>query len=353
MDRFGGTPARPSLEQVGAHAGVSRATVSRVVNGSTTVAAAIRERVLESIAELGYQPHPIARSLASRRTDTVALVASEPDERVFGDPFFSGIVRGVMQEMNRAGLQVVMMMAESPADLDRVERYVRSGAVDGVLLISEHATVDPLPAALLAAGVPVVLGGRPMDPQVQPASVDNDNVGGARQAAERLRATGRRVVGTLAGPQDMCAGVDRLAGFRAGLGPAYDETLVEYGDFTQDSGEAAAARLLARVPGLDGLFAASDLMAVGALEALRRAGRSVPDDVALIGFDDIDVARWTSPPLTTVRQSTLVQGRTMARLLLSRVRPDALAADPPADAVPVVGRHDIVLPVELVVRGSG
>ncbi|MEP6980427.1 MAG: LacI family DNA-binding transcriptional regulator [Nakamurella sp.] len=342
--------AGPTLEQVGAHAGVSRATVSRVVNGSPTVGPAIRVRVAASIAELGYQPNRIARSLATRRTDTFALVASEPDVRVFGDPFFSGIVRGVMQVMNGAGLQVVVMMAQYAADLDRVERYVRSGAVDGVLLISEHATVDPLPAAMVAAGIPLVIGGRPMDPELQVAYVDNDNVDGGRLAAAHLLAAGRRVIGTLSGPQDMCAGVDRLAGFTLGLGPAFDPALVEVGDFTQEGGEAAAERLLDRRPDLDGLFAASDLMAMGALKALRRVGRAVPADVALVGFDDIDVARYAVPPLTTVRQSTLRQGRTMARLLLSRVRPELLADDD--DAVGVLDLDRIVLPVELVVRES-
>ncbi len=342
--------ARPSLEQVGALAGVSRATVSRVVNGSTTVAADLRKQVERAIVELGYQPNQAARTLVTRRTDTFALVASEPDSRVFGDPFFSGIVRGVMLEMGAAELQVVVMMAQSPKDLNRVERYLRSGAVDGVLLISEHWTSDPLPAAILAAGIPLVIGGRPMDPEMGVPYVDNDNFDGGRLAAEHLRAAGRTVIGTLAGPQDMCAGVDRLAGFKLGLDAAFDPALVEFADFTQEGGEAAAERLLGRTPDLDGLFAASDLMALGALKALRRAGRRVPADVSLVGFDDIEVARSAEPPLTTVRQSTVLQGRTMARLLLARIRPELPPGD---DSIPDVHSIDrIVLPVELVIRES-
>jgi len=329
---------------------VSRATVSRVVNGSTTVAADLRKRVAASIVELGYQPNPAARALVTRRTDTFALVASEPDVRVFGDPFFSGIVRGVMLEMGAAELQVVLMMAQSAHDLNRVERYVRSGAVDGVLLISEHSTVDPLPAAMLAAGIPLVIGGRPMSPDLGVPYVDNDNIDGGRLAAEHLLAAGRAVIGTLAGPQDMCGGVDRLAGFKLGLGSAFEPARVEFADFTQEGGEAAAERLLERTPDLDGLFAASDLMALGALKALRRAGRGVPGDVGLVGFDDIEVARSAAPPLTTIRQATVLQGRTMARLLLARIRPELTAGD---DSIPDVQNVDrIVLPVELVIRES-
>ncbi|MGS0685566.1 LacI family DNA-binding transcriptional regulator [Nakamurella sp. GG22] len=356
--------ARPNLEQVGAHAGVSRATVSRVVNGSTTVAADLRARVERSIVELGYQPNRAARTLVTRNTDTFALVASESDFRVFGDPFFSGIVRGVMREMGAADVQVVLMMAQSAKDLNRVERYVRSGAVDGVLLISEHSSADPLPAALLAAGVPLIIGGRPMNPKLDVPYVDNDNVDGGRLAARHLLAAGRTVIGILSGPEDMCAGVDRLAGFRLGLGAAFDPALVEYADFTQEGGEAAAERLLARTPHLDGLFAASDLMALGALRALRRAGRRVPDDVSLVGFDDIEVARSAAPPLTTVRQSTVLQGRTMARIMLARTRPglsDRDDSDRDRDrddsaghdnAAGPTGSDRVVLPVELVVRES-
>jgi DNA-binding LacI/PurR family transcriptional regulator len=354
------TSARPNLEQVGAHAGVSRATVSRVVNGSTTVAADLRARVERSIVELGYQPNRAARTLVTRSTDTFALVASESDFRVFGDPFFSGIVRGVMREMGAADVQVVLMMAQSAKDLNRVERYVRSGAVDGVLLISEHSSADPLPAALVAAGVPLIIGGRPMNPELDVPYVDNDNVEGGRLAAEHLLAAGRKVIGILSGPADMCAGVDRLAGFRLGLGAAFDPARVEFADFTQEGGEAAAERLFARSPELDGLFAASDLMALGALKALRRAGRRVPDDIGLVGFDDIEVARSAAPPLTTVRQSTVEQGRTMARIMLARTRPGSAAGKADADSRTAhedrpggrAGSDRVVLPVELVVRES-
>jgi len=343
--------ARPTLEEVARHAGVSRATVSRVVNGSPTVAPSLRETVERAVAELGYVPNQAARTLMTSRTDTLALVVAEPDVRVFGDPFFSGIVRGVSQELAASGLQLMLMMAQSHADLARIEQYLLSRHVDGVLLISEHAD-DRLPRILAGAGLPLVIGGRPLQDATATAYVDNDNVGGARIAAEYLRSLGRSRITTVAGPMDMSAGVDRLAGFRKGLGRGFRARYVEYGDFEQEGGAAAMARLLDRVPDLDAVFVASDLMALGALAELRRRGRRVPDDVAVVGFDDIAMAALAEPPLTTLRQRTVDQGRLMVRLYLGRHRPDLLAPDPDGTLPDVVGTDRVVLPVELVVRES-
>jgi DNA-binding LacI/PurR family transcriptional regulator len=342
---------RPNLEQVAAVAGVSRATVSRVVNGLTSVDPAMRDRVEKAIAEMGYVPNHAARSLVTRRTDTIALVAAEPDPRVFGDPFFSAIIRGVSQELLEADMQLTLLMAQSYPDLDRIERYLRTAPLDGVLLISEHATHDPIPAAMMQAGVALVIGGRPVQSGLAIPYIDHDNRGGGRLAGEHLIARGCRRIATIAGPTDMSAAIDRLGGFTDALGDRFDAALVEHGDFTQAGGEGAAERLLARAPDIDGLFAASDLMALGALRALRRAGSRVPDDVAVIGFDDIPLAVAAEPPLTTVRQQTVLQGRAMVRLLLTNARPDLVPE--PGDGIPDVrGLDHLVLPVELVVRES-
>ncbi|MHA6510288.1 LacI family DNA-binding transcriptional regulator [Tessaracoccus sp. Y1736] len=344
-------PRRPNLEQVAAAAGVSRATVSRVVNGVSTVDPKLRARVERTIADMRYVPNQAARTLATSRTDAVALVAAEPDPRVFGDPFFSAIVRGVSQELLEADIQLTLLMAQSYPDLDRIERYLRSAPLDGVLLISEHATYNPIPRAMLDAGVPLVIGGRPIDDSLGVPYVDNDNVGGGRIAAERLLARGCRRIATVAGPADMSAAIDRLRGFAEALGAGFDADLVEHGDFTQQSGEYATERLLRRSPEVDGIFAASDLMALGALRALRRAGRRVPDDVAVVGFDDIPLAAAAEPPLTTVRQDTVIQGRVMARMLLAAARPERLGL--PAPGLPEVRDLDrLILPVTLVARES-
>lgn len=341
---------RPTLEEVAIRAGVSRATVSRVVNRSPSVDASMADAVHRAVAELGYVPNSAARALMTRRADTVALVAAESTSRVFGDPFFAAIARGASQELARGGLHMVLSMAQTDTDLARVGAFLGGGHVDGALVISEHDSHDVIGLAT-AAGIPVVVGGRPLAVHAGVVFVDNDNAHAGRLAAEHLRGRGCRHVGTVAGPQDMSAGVDRLAGFAAALGADHDPDLVEEGDFTTAGGAAATVRLLERRPDVDGLFVGNDLMALGALSALRHAGRRVPDDVAVIGMDDADVAAVASPPLTTVRQRTADQGRLMAQLLLTRLG-HAVADPMPELTRRATSADSVVLGVELVVRES-
>ena len=342
------TSSPPTLEQVAALAGVSRATVSRVVNGSPKVSPVVRAQVERAVAKLGYVPNRAARSLVTRRADSVALVVSEPHARFFSEPFFAGMVRGVSAALAETGVQLLLLIAQDLPDRGRLERYVVGGHVDGVLLASLHGD-DPLPGTLERAGVPAVLVGRPAGgvPRaiggVAGSYVDADNRGGARAAVEYLAGQGRRRIATITGSLDMGVGLDRLEGWRdglaaAGLGGASD--LVEPGDFTEEGGAAAMARLLER-PGdpVDAVFAASDLMAAGALRALRAAGRRVPEDAAVVGFEDSAVARYAQPPLTTVRQPIEEMGRQATRLLLAQVAGEA-------------GGMHLILDTELVVRSS-
>ncbi len=340
---------RPTLEQVAAHAGVSRATVSRVVNKASSVDARLVELVQRSIRELGYVPNQAARSLMTRRTDTVALIAAESETRIFGDPFFAAIVRGISQELTRSDMHLVLSMAQSEQDMERVENYLQGGHVDGALIISEHDSLDVIRHAA-SSGVPLVVGGRPFAANPDVIFVDHDNTGGAALAAHRLVSTGRQRIGTITGPQDMSAGVDRLTGFREALGDRFDPELVEHGDFTTPGGRAGVARLLARRPDVDALFVASDMMALGAIAALRSAGRRVPEDVAVVGFDDAEVAAAASPALTTVRQRTVDQGRLMAQVLLRRL--DRPVPDPLPELARSSATDGVVLDVELVVRES-
>ncbi|GGK82747.1 LacI family DNA-binding transcriptional regulator [Mangrovihabitans endophyticus] len=335
------TRERPTLEAVARRAGVSRATVSRVVNGSTTVATAIREAVHQAVEELGYVPNQAARSLVTQRTESIALILPESASRVFSDDmFFPAVIRGVSTELEAADKQLVLMMAGSAASHDRVERYAMAGHVDGVMFASMHGA-DPLPGALARLGIPVVCSGRPLTPsEAAVPYVDVDHFGGVTTAVEHLLTSGRRRVATIAGPQDMVAGIDRLNGYRATVDRAGMGTLIAVGDFTRESGVRAMGELLSTDPTLDAVFVASDMMAHGALQTLRRAGRRVPEDVAVIGFDDVEISRLSDPPLTTVRQPIVEMGGTMARLMLGLVR----------------GRSDatsaVVLPTELVVRAS-
>ncbi|WP_234442335.1 LacI family DNA-binding transcriptional regulator [Streptomyces sp. NRRL S-1448] len=311
---------RPTLEAVAAHAGVSRATVSRVVNGGAGVREAVQERVRQAVHELGYVPNSAARTLVTRRTGAVAVVIAEPEARVFTDPFFGRQLRGISRELAAADTQLLLMFVEHRADYDRIGRYLAGGHVDGALMFSLHRD-DPLPAMAERAGLPTVYGGRPgwagADRAPRPLYVDTDNRDGARQAVRHLLDRGRRRIAVITGPLDQTSALDRLDGYREALGTSEpDPRLIADGGFTAEGGERAMATLLDAAPDLDAVFACSDLMANGALRTLRARGRRVPDDVAVVGYDDLEPAAWADPPLTTVRQDVEEMGRLMARLLL-------------------------------------
>jgi DNA-binding LacI/PurR family transcriptional regulator len=335
---------RPTLDEVAARAGVGRGTVSRVVNGSPQVSPESRAAVEQAIAELNYVPNRAARALVTQRTDSVALVVSESEARVFGEPFFAGIIRGVSAVLAETPLQLWLAMAQSPAERDRVNQHLTAQHVDGVLLLSLHDD-DPLPYRLADRGLPAVLGGRPawMLRGSAPISfVDVDNAGGAMLAVNQLLAGGRRIIGTIAGPQDMGAGLSRLDGFCRAMREArlpITGDLVAHGDFSEESGAAAMRQILSRRPDVDAIFAASDLMAAGAMRVLKERGRRIPSDVAVVGFEDSVVARQTEPPLTTVHQPVEEMGREMARLLLDRIRGDN-------------GAGSVILDTHLVRRAS-
>ncbi|MFC9647284.1 MULTISPECIES: LacI family DNA-binding transcriptional regulator [unclassified Streptomyces] len=368
----------PTLEDVARAAGVSRATVSRVVNGVRNVDPVIQESVRQAVAATGYTPNRAARSLVTRRTDAIALVVSgagddpsprdeatgpyragpagaaggarhgdEPDggagssftAQVFADPFFGRVVTGIVSYLRPRGMYPVLMFAETSRARDEVVSYLRQGSADGALVVSTHAD-DPLPALITDAGLPAVLYARPSRP-TRISYVDLAHQDGARLAAEHLLARGCRRIATITGPLDVPAGQDRLAGFRDTMARAGQPYVpLAEGRFTQESGEAAMARLLAEHPDLDGVFAANDLMAVGACHVLREHGRRVPEDVAVIGFDDSSAAVACRPPLTTVRQPVEEMTAEMARLLLDRL------------AGPDRAVTSVIFEPSLVVRGS-
>ncbi|MET7341418.1 LacI family DNA-binding transcriptional regulator [Streptomyces sp. NPDC087866] len=340
----------PTLEDVARAAGVSRATVSRVINGVRNVDPVIQEAVRRAVASTGYAPNRAARSLVTRRTDAIALVVSgagvetetEPEEgvspedaegsdgssftgQVFADPFFGRVVTGVVNYLRPRGMHPVLMFAETSRAREDVVAFLRQGSADGALVVSTHAE-DPLPGMLTDAGLPAVLYARPAR-AARISYVDVAHQDGARLAAEHLLARGCRRIATITGPLDVPAVQERLAGFRdtmAGNGHPY--IAIAEGRFTQESGETAMERLLAEHPDLDGVFAANDLMATGACHVLRERGKRVPEDVAVIGFDDSSAALACRPPLTTVRQPVEAMAAEMARLLIERLaKPEGAA----------------------------
>ncbi|MFI5972564.1 LacI family DNA-binding transcriptional regulator [Streptomyces sp. NPDC051452] len=315
----------PTLEDVAREAGVSRATVSRVVNGVRNVDPAIQESVRRAIERTGYAPNRAARSLVTRRAETVALVVSGAGDtsdgaqaafaaRVFADPFFGRVVAGIVGFLRPRSVHPVLMFAESPESRREVLTYLRQGRADGALVVSSHAD-DPLPALLAEARLPAVLFARPSRP-VPLSYVDLDHRRGGRLAAEHLLARGCHRPATITGPLAVAASQDRLAGFRDTLARhGHPHVPVAEGGFTLDSGVAAMTDLLAERPLLDAVFAANDLMAQGACQVLREHGRRIPEDVAVVGFDDSSAALTCRPQLTTVRQPVEDMAAEMARLL--------------------------------------
>lgn len=330
----------PTLATVAAMAGVSPATASRVLTGSARVSPEVRDRVQSAIEELGYVRRRARRSMeAATRSGAVAVVICQPPARFFGESFFARLVSGAEEELAAHGRPLLVLSASEPT-ITSTGHYLTSGAVAGVVLVSASGR-HPLTVTLPAAGVPVRCAGRPGGGLTAPF-VDADNPGGARQVAEHLVLSGRRRAAVIAGPPDLPASADRLSSFVDTLTAAGLPTpVIAYGDFSLACGAHAMSWLLHRAPDLDAVFTASDSMAVGALQALRRAGRKVPDDVAVIGFDDAPLADQARPRLTTVRQPIEELGATAARLLVAQLD----------------GAHDDdlgnpVLPTELIARDS-
>ncbi|MGW3290207.1 LacI family DNA-binding transcriptional regulator [Streptomyces sp. NPDC001002] len=327
----------PTLDEVALRAGVSVGTVSRVINNRQHVSTKARRAVESAVAELGYVPNMAARSLASQRRGAVVLAISSDDPALFANLFFAEVITGVNAVIEETDLELLLVLAASERGRTRLARILRSRGADGVMLLALREN-DPLAKVAEAGGVPVVHGGRSLD-RTPRWYVDADNRGGARQAVEHLISTGRRAIGTVTGPQDLHAGVSRYLGFREAVALAgLSDHRVVHADFSEVGGATATARLLDEHPDLDAVFVASDAMAAGALQVLRERGRAVPEDIAVVGFNDVLTARHTQPALTTVHQPIVALGREMTRMLVR-----VLDGEEPTP---------LILPTELVIRGS-
>ncbi|MFI9586367.1 LacI family DNA-binding transcriptional regulator [Streptomyces sp. NPDC052236] len=327
----------PTLDEVAARAGVSRTAASRVINNAPHVSRAKREAVQRAVRELDFVPNPSAQALATRRVGAVVLAVSSDEPGLFADPFFAEVIVGVSAALEQTELELILLLANTPRGRERFERLLRSRRADGVMLMALRGD-DPLGRLGEEVDLPVVFGGLPLigEPTWY---VDADNRGGARLAAEHFARTGRRRPVMITGQVDARAAVAREQGFTDGLTLSGLPLLgVEPGQFTEDGGAEAMERLLRAHPDPDAVFAASDAMAIGALRTLRERGLRVPEDVAVIGFNDLASARHTSPPLTTVHQPVRALGQEMARMLVSAIeghRPSPL-----------------ILPTRLTVRES-
>ena len=334
-----GRRAAPTLEAVAAEAGVSRSTVSRVVNGSLHVSPDVLETVQAAIARLNYIPNRAARSLANRQTMAIALVVPEDTNRFFGDPFFAEIVQGITRGLEHSDYVLNLQLASPSAPSEKTSRYLLGGNVDGAIVVSHHSGDDFY--TTLDATLPVVFGGRPYLPEQHHNNfVDVDNTAGGEMATKYLIDRGVTRIAHIAGPANMQAAVDRTDGFHLAVDKSgLSGDLVAHGDFTLMSGARAMSELLDRDPTIDGLFVASDLMANGAISVLRERGIRVPDQIAVVGFDDSAAATSGSVALTTVHQPSREMGGEMASMLLDLLKGENTVAQR-------------ILPTRMVIRES-
>ncbi|MBQ0830660.1 LacI family DNA-binding transcriptional regulator [Streptomyces tagetis] len=330
-----GGRGRVTITEIARHAGVSVPTVSRVVNGRSDVAPGTRARVEDLLRRHGYR-----RRAASpgRRAALIDLVFNDLDS-----PWAVEIIRGVEEVGHAAGVgTVVSAIHGRSGDAREWMRNLRARASDGVVLVT--SALDPvLHEELRILGVPLVVVDPAGSPSLDVPTVGAANWAGGLAATQHLLALGHRRIGLIAGPPRLLCSRARLDGYRAaleGAGVTVDERLIVPGDFRAESGCAGCETLLDLADPPTALFAASDQMALGAIEALRRRGRRVPQDMSVVGFDDLPEVRWSSPPLTTVRQPLADMGKLAARTVLRLTR----------DEQPDAPR--VELGTELVIRSS-
>lgn len=309
---------RATINDVASAAGLSRGTVSRVVNGEKYVSPEAKMAVESAIAKVGYVRNSAARNLVRQESRAIGLIIHEPHSLLFEDPNIGSILLGANSVLSAADYQLVSLIIDTARDSQRVADYLRGGLVDGAVIISAR-TADPIATAVRNLRIPAAFVGHPPGTPDLPY-VGIDNVTAARNIVRRLLDTGRKRVGMIACALDRDSGQDRLEGFRKALGPAFDPELVlEFPLYTYAAGAEGMAELLRRRPDLDGVFAASDAVAAGAMATLQEQGRRVPDDVGIVGFDDSSWALRCKPQLSTVKQPADLLGRAAAELVLAQI----------------------------------
>lgn len=328
-----------TLEEIARLSGTSRSTVSRVLNNDPNVRESTRVRVLEVIEQQQYRPNLAARGLASGRTDVIGLVIPVGLSVVFTDPFYPLLMQGIADACRTLDRFVMLWLAEPEEERQTIEQVVGRGVVDGVIVVSA-ASEDPLVDTLVAMQKPFVMIGRP-PVRTDISFVDVDNRDASRAITAHLLSLGARRVATISGPADSIASADRFAGYSDAMtdfGIAVDPALVVEADFSAESGARAMSKLLPQRP--DAVFVVNDTMAIAAIREIQRAGLRVPEDIAVVGFDDIPEAAHTDPALTTVRQPIRRLGSTAVYKLVDSI------------SEPVKRVREVILPTQLVVRES-
>lgn len=326
--------ATVTIRDVARIASVSVASASRALNGHASVTLETRDKVLKAAASLDYVPHLGARSLATRQSNTIGVVL--PD--LFGE-FFSEIIRGIDFAAHRRGLQLLLSNMHGSARETAAALRAMRGRVDGLLVMSPQFDSEFLMQNLPKA-FPVVVMNGPAD-DASHASISIDNKAGAKDAVAHLVAQGCRKIAHLAGPRGNSDAEERALGFREAMADLVgtDEPVILAGDFSEEAG-IAAGRAIAGT-GIDGVFSANDVMAIGCMTALAESGVNVPADVAIVGFDDVPISRYVTPALSTMRVHIAeLGGRALDRLVEAIERKDGAAA-----------AHEHLAP-ELVVRAS-
>lgn len=311
------TDGAPTIKEVSLLARVSPATVSRVLNGTARVNDTTRKRVLEAVQVLGYRPNVFARGLVTNRSGGIGITVNE-----VASPYFGAFIKGVEEVARPAGIHLMVSSGYAKAEYEQDSiDFLLSRHCDGLVVQAEGLSDDVLIELVRRGSPAVVVFGRYVAEIADACVVTNNELGG-EVATRHLIDHGHRHIGHVTGPLAWPDARDRLQGYRRALekaGIAYREPYVVESTFHEDGGALAALRLLERAPELTAIFLANDQMAAGAMRVIRDQGKDIPTDISIVGYDDVLIARYLTPGLTTIRQPLLDMGRTAAHLLLERL----------------------------------